>query len=70
MKVIDATKRFLGQDDNFHDNELITMTYRGLFETIEHTMQDTLIVVLNEGDDAWIQFGEEIRRLHAETIKD
>ena len=70
MKVIDATKRFLGQDDNFHDNELITMTYRGLFETIGHTMQDTLIVVLNEGDDAWIQFGEEIRRLHAETIKD
>ena len=70
MKVIDATKRFLGQDDNFHDNELITMTYRGLFETIEHTMQDTIIVVLNEGDDAWIQFGEEIRRLHAETIKD
>ena len=70
MKVIDATKRFLGQDDNFHDNELLTMTYRGLFETIEHTMQDTLIIVLNEGDDAWLQFGHEIRRLYEETIRD
>ena len=70
MKVIDATKRFLQQDDSFHDNELLTMSYRGLFETIEHTMQDTLIVVLNEGDEAWMSFGEQIRRLHAETIKE
>ena len=70
MSVIDATKRFLNQDDSFHDDELLTMTYRGLFETIEHTMQDTLIVVLEEGDEAWMEFGQELRRLHNETIKD
>ena len=70
MSVIDATKRFLNQDDSFHDDELLVMTYRGLFETIEHTMQDTLMDVLEEGDEAWIEFGQELRRLHNETLKD
>lgn len=70
MSIIDATKRFLNQDDSFHDDELLVMTYRGLFETIEHTMQDTLMDVLEEGDEAWIEFGQELRRLHNETLKD
>ena len=70
MSIIDATKRFLNQDDSFHDDELLVMTYRGLFETIEYTMQVTLMDVLEEGDEAWIEFGQELRRLHNETLKD
>ena len=50
-KVIDAKNRFLS--DDFNPDELLTMSYGALQETVEHTMQDILIMVLNEGDDAW-----------------
>lgn len=67
--VIDARNKFLKQDDRWGD-EIVYMTHKAYWESIELTMQETLIIVLDEGDDAWMQFGEEIRRLHNETIKD
>ena len=36
-KVIDATNRFINKD-NFDQNELLTMTYGALHQTIENTM--------------------------------
>lgn len=67
--VIDARNKFLKQDDRWGD-EIVYMTHKAYWESIELTMQETLIIVLDEGNDAWMQFGEEIRRLHNETIKD
>jgi hypothetical protein len=67
--IIDARDRFLKHDDGWGD-EIIYMTHKAYWESIELTLQGTLITVLDEGDDAWMQFGEEIRRLHAETIRD
>jgi len=64
-KVIDAKNRFLS--DDFNPDELLTMSYGALQETVEHTMQDILIMVLNEGDDAWLEFGQEVRSLYEQT---
>ena len=66
--IIDARDKFLKQDDRWGD-EILYMTHKAYWESIELTMQETLMIVLNEGDDAWIEFGQEIRRLHAETHK-
>ena len=68
-KVIDARKKFLKQDDYFGD-ELLSMTHRGFWEAIEHTMIDTCMTVLNEGEDAWLEFGEIIKEAYAGTIRD
>lgn len=66
--IIDARDKFLKQDDRWGD-EIIYMTHKTFWESIELTMLEHLILVLDEGDDAWIEFGQEIRRLHAETHK-
>ena len=64
-KVIDAKNRFLS--DDFNPHELLTLSYGALQETVEHTMQDILIDVLDMGDDAWLEFGQEIRSLYEQT---
>ena len=49
--VIDARNKFLKQDDRWGD-EIVYMTHKAYWESIELTMQETLIIVLEEGDDA------------------
>ena len=63
-KVIDARNRFLNTEQ-FDDREVL-LTYGALRDTVENTMIETLIMVLNEGDDKWLEFGEEIKKLYKE----
>ena len=49
------------------------MTYGALRDTVENTIIKTLIMVLNEGDDKWLEFGDEIRNIRSnimETLED
>ena len=64
-KVIDARNRFLNTEQ-FDDREVLSMNYGALRDTVENTMIETLIMVLNEGDDKWLEFGEEIKKLYKE----
>lgn len=66
--VIDARKKFLKQDESWGD-EIVYMTHRGFWEAIEHTMVDTCMTVLNEGEDAWLEFGEIIKEQYAGTLR-
>ena len=73
-KVIDAKERFSNINrmfaEDYDPNEILCTTYGALSLTVEHTMQGILIDVLDMGDDAWLEFGNDIRRSYAETIKD
>ena len=73
-KVIDAKERFANInrmfDEDYDPNEILFTTYGALSLTVEHTMQGILIDVLDMGDDAWLEFGNDIRRSYAETTKD
>ncbi len=65
--VIDATKRFINKDE-FNDNELLTMSYGALHQTIENTMVDTLMLVLDKGEEAWLEFGQIIKQQYEDSF--
>ena len=67
-KVIDATNRFINKD-NFDQNELLTMTYGALHQTIENTMVETLMLVLDEGEDTWLEFGQIIKEQYENSFR-
>ncbi len=67
-KVINATNRFINKD-NFDQNELLTMTYGALHQTIENTMVETLMLVLEQGEDAWLEFGQIIKEQYENSFR-
>ena len=62
--VIDLIARLREKDDELMDNEILSMTYRNLRETIEITIGEMLIGVALKDDDTWLAFRQEILNLY------
>ena len=67
-KVIDATNRFINKD-SFDQDELLTMSYGALHQTIENTMVETLMLVIDEGEEAWLEFGSIIKEQYENSFR-
>lgn len=62
--VIDLIARLREKDDELMDNEILSMTYRNLRETVETTIGEMLIGVALKDDDTWLAFRQEILNLY------
>jgi hypothetical protein len=45
------------------------MSYGALNQTIENTMVETLMVVINEGEEAWLEFGSIIKEQYENSFR-
>ena len=45
------------------------MSYGALHQTIENTMVETLMLVLDEGEDTWLEFGQIIKEQYENSFR-
>lgn len=62
--VVDLMARLREKENALLDNEILSMTYAGLRETVETTIGEILINVALEGDDTWMEFRQQILNLY------